>query len=108
MINERFWNKVDIKSKEECWNWKGYKNSDGYGHMTQNGKYKAAHRLAYELTYGTIPEGLLIMHLCDNPSCCNPNHLKTGTNKDNSQDMKRKGRSAGGLTSKQKTWYKKL
>lgn len=81
-----FWSKVDIKSENECWNWLGCKIK-GYGTIKLNQKPIRTHRLSYFLTYGEITTGLLICHKCNNPSCCNPNHLYAGTNKENTQDI---------------------
>lgn len=91
-----FWSKVDKRGDDECWNWMGSKDTKGYGkfHSRENGKniYPGAHRVAYTLTCGKIPSGMFICHHCDNPLCCNPNHLFLGTRKDNIDDMMRKGR----------------
>jgi hypothetical protein len=69
-------------------------SSEGYGHMHTQGKCQLAHRLAYAAVYGAIPKGMLCLHKCDTPACCNPEHLFIGTQDDNMKDMVRKGRSA--------------
>jgi hypothetical protein len=60
------------------------------------GSNVACHRVAWELTYGAIPNDLHVLHKCDNPPCCNPGHLFLGTHKDNMADMKAKGRARSG------------
>lgn len=77
----------------KCWIWGGAKDKDGYGRFPIGNATRIAHRAAYLFRNGTIPEGFLIMHKCDNPSCVNPDHLACGTPKDNSQDMVSKRRS---------------
>ena len=86
-----------------CWLYGG--KTDRYGHVYVRGKIMVAHRVAYELVKGEIPEGMLVCHKCDVPGCCNPDHLWIGTDKDNMQDMVRKGR---GITrrNRAKTDYK--
>lgn len=96
---ERFWSKVDIRSEEECWEWKDAHNADGYGHLSIGGRedqYKlAAHRVAKTLATGKeIDEGKLILHACDNPPCCNPEHLFVADHQTNMDDMVDKNRSA--------------
>lgn len=88
-----FWNKINIQSKEECWNWGGCKIKTGYGCVMLNGKIEKAHRVSYYLKHGDIPEDMYVCHTCDNPSCVNPDHLFVGTQKDNMQDMISKGRA---------------
>ena len=90
---ERFW-KFIVKN-ESCWNWTGNKEN-GYGRVSV-GKhldgYVLAHRFSWELhNQQKIPEGMFVMHKCDNPECCNPEHLMLGTPKENTQDMIAKGR----------------
>lgn len=85
--------KIDKDTK--CHNWKLYKNKHGYGRLTHNKKCLYAHRVSYEINKGRIPNGLYVLHSCDNPSCINPNHLWLGTQKDNLQDMAKKGRHIG-------------
>jgi len=84
-----------------CWEWTQNKTSQGYGNATFKTKTWKAHRLSYTAFIGDIPEGLVVMHSCDNPSCCNPQHLSVGTQKDNMDDMVRKGRSNIGHTHNQ-------
>lgn len=83
---------VARKGADDCWEWKGPKNSGGYGIAYCQGIHLAAHRVAYMLAKGDIPEGLIILHSCDNPPCCNPAHLRLGTFLDNSEDAINKGR----------------
>lgn len=80
----------------ECWIWRAGRNKKGYGIMRWRKKMTLAHRIAYELAYGEIPQALQVLHNCpngDNPSCVNPAHLRLGTNADNVADRVRKGRS---------------
>ena len=83
-----FWSKVNItEDDKECWEWIAAKGPHGYGNLTVNGKSSRAHRVAWELCNFAIPDGYIVMHVCDNPSCCNPNHLVLGTTKANTKDM---------------------
>lgn len=90
----RFWSKVDIRSDEQCWLWTRARHRDGYGQTSFQGKWMAAHRLAYVLTHGEIPEGMHVLHSCDNRACCNPNHMRLGTHHENMRDMVERGRCA--------------
>jgi hypothetical protein len=69
-----------------CWEYQGPRRKDGYGFYNW-GNDKLAHRIAYRLACGEIPKGMVVMHTCDNPPCCNPAHLKLGTKGDNNRDM---------------------
>jgi hypothetical protein len=82
---ERFWSKVDIKGKDECWEWKASTDRKGYGQIGYPDRYSIvrSHRVAWELTNGPIPDKMLILHKCDNSKCNNPNHLYCGTHSDN-------------------------
>lgn len=64
-----------------------------YGRFTSGGRKHLAHRVAYERAFGEIPEGMLVLHRCDNTKCCNQDHLFLGTHLDNMADMRAKGRS---------------
>lgn len=100
-VTERFWQSVDKSG--ECWLWMGTRRSDGYGVINISTRkegqqrFARAHRVAWELTHGPIPEGLFVCHRCDNPSCVRPEHLFLGNARDNGQDMAQKGR--GGYAS---------
>ena len=77
----------------DCWEWTGFRTDKGYGHITANEvNEQLSHRAAYKLWIGDIPDNLCVLHKCDNPSCCNPDHLFLGDNNDNVQDMIEKGR----------------
>lgn len=94
-LEERFWKKVSKGKKTECWEWIGNQSPAGYGRIQRGGKnspHLNAHRVSYELHNGKIPDGYVVMHKCDNPSCVNPNHLSLGTPRQNTQDMIHKGR----------------
>lgn len=80
------------KSENGCWPWLGSRTDQGYGRLRVNGKALLPHRVVWELTHGEIPPGKIVIHKCDNPSCCRPDHLKLATQKENMQDASRKGR----------------
>lgn len=90
----RFWQYVDKSG--DCWIWLASKLPQGYGRFSLSGRTVRAHRFAYELNVGPIPNGVLCCHKCDNPSCVRPDHLFLGTHADNSADMVRKGRQVKG------------
>lgn len=81
-----------------CWEWKKAKTAHGYGAISVAGNQCAVHRVSFELFNGKIPEGIFVLHSCDNPSCWNPTHLFLGTQQDNMNDMKRKGRQYPKIT----------
>lgn len=87
----RFFEKVAKTS--DCWAWLAGKDKDGYGKIKINGKTLQAHRVSWVIHNGCIPEGLSVLHVCDNPSCVNPKHLFTGTTLDNMRDRDAKGRN---------------
>jgi len=93
---ERFWSKVNIGGDDECWEWQASKRN-GYGAFDwSGGKVIDAHRVAYLLAKGPIPLGMFVTHSCDNKSCVNPAHLRTGTNADNLREaVERHGLNSG-------------
>ena len=99
-VTEKFWSLVDKKADDECWEWQGRRNRKNYGefYWTKNRYAETlAHRFAYvQANPPRIPEGKVIRHLCDNPSCCNPNHLIIGTDADNARDKVERDRQAKG------------
>lgn len=93
---EKFWERLDTTGSTGCWEWPGTRINDGYGQVQMRGKRWYAHRLAYTLTFGQIPDGLMVCHHCDNPPCCRPDHLFLGTCLDNKADQRAKGRTLTG------------
>ena len=99
---ERFWEKVDKSG--DCWKWIAHLLK-GYGRFRLNNKTWSAHRVSWTLHYGEIPEGMCVLHRCDNPGCVNPEHLFLGTRTDNMKDRDQKGRGSNG--NKYKTFCKR-
>lgn len=90
-----FWSRVDIKGKDECWDWMGgviSRKKYPYGAFLFNGERRPAHKVAYEITYGAMPTFKIACHTCDNPKCCNPGHVYPGTHQSNMDDRKNRGR----------------
>jgi hypothetical protein len=92
-IYYRFWSRVILLANvDKCWEWSGAKWGKGYGCFRIKKLIYNAHRLAFFIQNKKDPLELQVCHKCDNPSCCNPNHLFLGTNKDNYEDCLKKGR----------------
>lgn len=81
--------------KHNCWLWPGHVDQNGYGKLHVGGTPKQAHRLSYEHFRGPIPQGMVVMHICDVRACVNPDHLQLGSHQDNMDDAKAKGRMSG-------------
>lgn len=101
-LADRFWEKVDRRGPNDCWEWTAALNEHGYGVMRPEGRRTGpgikAHRMSMMLA-GVDVDGLVVRHSCDNPPCVNPAHLSTGTKADNSADMVARGRSPRGSRS---------
>lgn len=100
-IDVRFWALVKKTTDNSCWEWQGRRNEQrgGYGTFSPaRGRDYRAHRFAWELTHGAIPDGTDVCHSCDNPPCCRPDHLFLGDAAANVADMVSKGRSTTGST----------
>lgn len=87
---DRFWSKVFITDKDSCWPWLGNIGWHGYGIFKCGGKNQRTNRVAFFLFNGYWPN--VCRHTCDNPSCCNPNHLLDGTHAENAADKVARGR----------------
>lgn len=96
---QKFWSNIFVGCSDECWEWKSFSGTSYYPSTHFNGKNWKVHRLAYMLTYGEFDyfnndeNQIYICHHCDNPPCCNPNHLFLGTHQDNVDDRERKERN---------------
>lgn len=94
-FHEKVKARIAVEDVTDCWVWQGACGVNGYGVLRRGpgGKPAYCHRIMYEHAYGPVPEGHVVMHACDNRRCVNPNHLTSGTHRDNMVDMARKGRS---------------
>lgn len=95
-IEARFWKRVDKTG--DCWVWKGPKVGNGYGKVGYKGRTARANRVSWELANGPIPDGMMVCHKCDNPSCVRPDHLFLGSVVENNSDKQEKGRQVRGET----------
>ena len=95
VIVERIMLKVETDNND-CWNFTGSLRN-GYGLIWNNGKHDSVHRVMYKYHVGEIPDRMFVLHHCDSPSCCNPDHLFIGNHQDNMKDRAAKGRSASGV-----------
>jgi len=94
-FTERFW--LSVAKSEGCWEWTGFLLGNGYGQVGIKNTQAQAHRVSWEMHYGPIPQGLYVLHHCDNRKCVRPDHLFLGTIQDNADDMVAKERQAQGV-----------
>jgi hypothetical protein len=95
-LDDRIWPRILKKGQDECWPWLGVKDRDGYGKLRFQTKWIRATRALWEVLHGPFTDDLIICHKCDNPPCCNPNHLFLGTTQINALDAFKKGRRVVG------------
>jgi hypothetical protein len=89
---KRFWQMVLRRTDSECWEWQGYVGPNGYGQIGHKRGIMTAHHVSWLIHNGPIPEGMMVLHKCDNRKCVNPDHLYLGTASDNMRDAYTRGR----------------
>ena len=92
ILYDRFWSKVTPVGLDECWEWQASRDGRGYGMLRTERGVRRAHRVAWELAHGPVPDGTVFLHSCDNPPCVNVAHLRIGTRAENAADRDSKGR----------------
>ena len=98
---DRFWSKVNKNGPIQdhmdtpCWEYMGRQTEKGYCRVQYQKQRTYVHRVSYLLTHGSLTEGMMILHDCDNPRCCNPSHLREGTHRDNMDDKIKRGTGLG-------------
>lgn len=95
-VEQRLQQRIAYEPNSGCWLWMGRMDRNGYGVMINRGRLLWAHRAAWQVWRGEIPDGMRICHRCDTPACINPDHHFLGTQRDNIRDASRKGRMACG------------
>lgn len=111
-LEARFWRKVNkdgpipkhCPELGPCWIWTGKTNQYGYGIAWTGFTEVRAHRAGFEYQVGPIPDGLMVLHKCDNPACVRGTHLFSGTKKDNAQDALKKGRLGAQIRTIKRLW----
>src|SRR3990167_3188953 len=87
----RIFSNIAVGAQGECWEYQGGRSKGGYGKAKTGRRWLFVHRIVAEASFGTIPDGMMVLHQCDNPPCCNPAHLRLGTAAENARDAVRKG-----------------
>lgn len=89
---QRLWARINVRSGGGCWEYSGFQSASGHCQFKMPTRSAGAHRAAYESTHGPIEDGWLVLHKCDNPPCCRPDHLYLGDAKQNAKDREDRGR----------------
>jgi hypothetical protein len=101
-LEARFWSYVNkegpviVPDLGSCWEWTSGLTELGYGRLVWKGSHLRAHRVSYEIAYGDVPDGLFVLHRCNNPPCVRPSHLYAGTQADNVQQAYNDGTKLSG------------
>lgn len=102
-IRARFFALTSAEPNTGCLLWTGAAWPTGYGKFSIRGRLCRAHRVSWEIAHGPIPDGLLVRHDCDTPSCVNPDHLRLGTDAENSRDKVSRGRNRNPIADRERT-----